>query len=100
MGHAIVVLARQRALREAKRQLHAQGFKPMYMPLPQIAAAADDYLAEHRAELIAEAKVIVDRWYAEGSSVVQNLEVLHKTRRLDLQGLSLCRNRERNGERK
>jgi hypothetical protein len=66
MGAAVAVLARQRAVKAAKHQLHARGLKPQYMPLPQIAAAAEDYLANHRAQLVAEAKQIIERWAAEG----------------------------------
>jgi hypothetical protein len=66
MGTAVMVLARQRAIKAAKHQLHARGLKPQYMPLPQIAAAADEYLALHRAELIAQARTIIERWAAEG----------------------------------
>ena len=36
------------------------------MPHREIIAAADAYLADHRAELIAEATPIVERWQAEG----------------------------------
>ena len=50
---AIMILARQRA---SKRQFQAQGLRPHHMPLREIALAADAYLAEHRAELLAEAK--------------------------------------------
>ena len=34
LGMAVMVLARQRAIKAAKRQFHAQGLKPQYMPLP------------------------------------------------------------------
>jgi hypothetical protein len=36
------------------------------MPHREIIAAADAYLADHRAELIAEATPIVEGWRAEG----------------------------------
>ena len=38
----------------------------MRMPHREIVAAANDYLATHRNELIAEAKQIVERLQAEG----------------------------------
>jgi len=60
-----MVLARQRAVKGAKRQFQAQGLKPQRMAWKEIAAAGDVYLANHR-ELIAEAKETVLRWYAEG----------------------------------
>jgi hypothetical protein len=47
---AAMILARQRA---SKRQFQAQGLRPHHMPLREIALAADAYLAEHRAELLA-----------------------------------------------
>jgi len=40
--------------------------KPQYMPRREIVALAEEYLAKHRAELIAEAREIVDQWQAEG----------------------------------
>jgi hypothetical protein len=50
-----MVLARERAVKGAKRQFQAQGLKPQRMAWKEIAAAGDVYLANHR-ELIAEAK--------------------------------------------
>jgi hypothetical protein len=59
-------LARQRAIKEAKRQLQAQGLRPSQFSHRDLVIRADQYLAEHRAELIAEAKEIVERWRQEG----------------------------------
>jgi hypothetical protein len=42
------------------------GLKPQYMPMREIVAIAEEYLAAHRAELVAEVRVIVDDWTAEG----------------------------------
>jgi hypothetical protein len=42
------------------------GLKPQYMPMREIVALAEEYLAAHRAVLAAEAKVVVDKWTAEG----------------------------------
>ena len=66
MGAAVMVLARQRAIKAVKRGLQARGLRPHHMPHREIIAAADAYLADHRAELIAEATPIVERWWAEG----------------------------------
>jgi hypothetical protein len=66
MGRAVMVLAQQAAIKATRRELHARSLKPQYMFPREIAAMADDYLAKHRAELIAEAVAIVDRWQAEG----------------------------------
>ena len=63
---AVAVLARQRAIAAVKAALQRQGLKPQYMPRREIVAAANEYLAEHRAELINEAREIVERWQAEG----------------------------------
>ena len=66
MSAAIMTLAQRSAIKAAKHQLRAQGLKPQHMARREITAAANDYLAKHRAELIAEAKAIVDHWHAEG----------------------------------
>lgn len=62
---ATMALARQRAIKAAKLQFQRQGLKPAQMARRVIVAAAKDYLGNH-PELIAEAKVIVERWLAEG----------------------------------
>jgi hypothetical protein len=66
MGHAVIVLARQSAIKAVKRQLQAQGLRPQLMAYREIVAAANEYLANHRDELIPQAKAIVERWKAEG----------------------------------
>jgi hypothetical protein len=66
MGMAVNVLARQAALKAAKRQLQAQGLKPTHFSHRDLIIRAEQYLAEHREELIAEAREIVARWEAEG----------------------------------
>lgn len=50
---AIMILAPAASI---KAPLQAQGLRPHHMPLREIALAADAYLAEHRAEVLAEAK--------------------------------------------
>jgi hypothetical protein len=66
MRAAVAVLAQRSAIKEVKRQFRAQGFKPQRMTHREIVAAANDYLAKHRTELVNEAKEIVGRWLAEG----------------------------------
>jgi hypothetical protein len=66
MGMATNVLALQAALKATKRQLQAQGQKPNHFPLRELRGRAEAYLSDHRAELIAEAKVVVDRWRSQG----------------------------------
>jgi hypothetical protein len=66
MSTATIVLARLKAIKAAKHQLHAQGHKPDRMHRYEIVAVGEAYLAAHRAELIAEARQIIERWQAEG----------------------------------
>jgi hypothetical protein len=53
---AVATLARQAAIKAVKRQLQAQGIKLYSLSAKDIRVLADDYLAQHRARLIAEAK--------------------------------------------
>ena len=62
----IAVLARRIAISAVKRQLQAQGMKVGVMPAREISLRAEQYLATHRASLIAEATATVERWAAEG----------------------------------
>jgi hypothetical protein len=66
MGMAVNVLARQAAIKATKRQLQAQGLKPTHFSHRDLVIRAEQYLAEHREELIAEAREIVARWEREG----------------------------------
>jgi hypothetical protein len=66
LGFAVVVLARQQAIKAVKQQMRSQGLKLPHIEHKIIVAAADEYLANHRSELIADARAIVDRWHAEG----------------------------------
>jgi hypothetical protein len=89
-AQAVSVLAKRRAIAATKKRLRGMGLKPQYMPLREIVALAEEYLAAHRAVLVAEARPIVDRWTAEGffgkraARSVQHLQHLHKARRPDL----------------
>jgi hypothetical protein len=82
MGMAVNVLARQAALKAAKRQLQAQGLKPTHFSHRDLRVRAEAYLADHRAELIAEAREIVERWRVEG--VFGKRGGVHFTRRASL----------------
>ena len=66
MGMAVNVLALQRAMNLTKRQLQAQGLEPSHFSHRDLRVRAEAYLTAHREELIAEAKVVVDRWQREG----------------------------------
>jgi hypothetical protein len=66
MGMAVNVLALQRAMNLTKRQLQAQGRRPTHFSHRELTLQAEACLAEHRAELIADAREIVARWQAEG----------------------------------
>jgi hypothetical protein len=65
MSLAVMVLAREAAIKAAKLQFQAQGLKPQYIAHRIIVEAADAYLRDH-SELFAEAKETVLRWYAQG----------------------------------
>ena len=58
--------ARQVAMNLAKRQLQAQGFRLSQFSHREIVFRADLYLADHRAELIADAALVVERWVWKG----------------------------------
>jgi hypothetical protein len=66
MSAAVFTLAKREALKAIKRQMHAEGLRLSQIPLKVIGEAATEYLAQHRSELIADAKAIVERWNAEG----------------------------------
>jgi hypothetical protein len=66
MSLATNALALQRAIKAAKHQLSAQGLRPSHFSHRELVIRAEQYLAEHREELIAEAREIVERWQAEG----------------------------------
>jgi hypothetical protein len=59
-------IARQRAIKEAKAKLQAQGLRVSQFSQRDLVTRADAYLAAHREELIAESKEIVERWRVEG----------------------------------
>jgi hypothetical protein len=66
MSLATNTLALQRAMKAAKAGLQAQRLRPSHFSHRDLVIRAEQYLAQHRAELIAEATQIVERWQAEG----------------------------------
>jgi hypothetical protein len=107
----IAVLARQAAIKAVKHQMQRRGPRVTHFPLREIHIAADDYLRDHRDELIAQT------WeFARGSPALwamyekeqrkrqqlrdRNSANLHNARRPDLQGHSPCSTYVQNGDRK
>jgi glutamate racemase len=67
MSRAVMVLARQAAIKQVKAAIRRQGRRKVWqIAYREIVALAEDYLAANSAKLIAEAKAMVDRWHAEG----------------------------------
>jgi hypothetical protein len=60
---AIWTLAQRRARHVVKAELHKQGVRLVEVAAKEISSWAQVYLEDHAAELIAEAKAIVDRWH-------------------------------------
>jgi hypothetical protein len=59
---AVMVLARRSATKAVKARLKAQGVNLSYVPARDIAALGRDYLAEHRAFFVVEAKQAIATW--------------------------------------
>jgi hypothetical protein len=59
---AVAVLARRSATKAVKARLKAQGVNLSYVPARDINALARDYLAEHRAFFVVEAKQAIATW--------------------------------------
>jgi hypothetical protein len=73
---------RQVAMNHAKRKLQAQGLSVSAFTHRELVLKAEEYLAQHREELIADARKIVARWQAEG--VFGKRGGIHFTRRASL----------------
>jgi hypothetical protein len=69
-------------MKAAKHQLSAQGLRPSHFSHRELVIRAQQYLDQHRAELIAEAKAIVEHWQAAG--VFGKRGGIHFTRRARL----------------
>jgi hypothetical protein len=59
-------LALQAALNATKLRLRAKGFRVSDFTRKELVAHAEIYLADHREELIANAKIVVAGWAASG----------------------------------
>ncbi len=59
---AVMVLARRSATKAVKARLKAQGVNLSRVPFRDINALARDYLAEHRAFFVVEAKQAIATW--------------------------------------
>ena len=104
---AVAVLARQAAIKATKAELRAKGLKLSNFTHRDIVVLAEEYLAEHREELVAEAIVIAKRWQAEDERrrearrqrrlLERNSRVVHSARKPDPQGLSVCESHDQNG---
>ena len=66
MHHAAVTLAMMRARQCIKDALRRQGRKLSLVPSAEITAMAKVHSAAHRDALMAEARVIVEQWMADG----------------------------------
>jgi hypothetical protein len=66
MSLATNVRAKQIALNHAKDQLRRQGLRVSQFSRRDLMVRAEQYLAEHRAELIEDAKADVERWRLQG----------------------------------
>jgi hypothetical protein len=103
LARAAITLAQHKAKAEVKLALRRAGKKLAQVPTRELTRMAQAYLASH-PELIDEARPIVEQWRVEGffgkraARAAQNSTNLHKSRRADLQRLSLCKCQVQNGE--
>ena len=79
MSLATNTLALQRAMKAAKAKLQAQGLRVSQFSHRDLVIRAEQYLAEHREELTAEAKEIVERWRLQGFFGKRARDAVHKT---------------------
>jgi hypothetical protein len=59
---AVMVLAKRSARKAIEARLKGQGVNVMHVLLPEIMALTNDYLAEHRAFFVVEAKQAIATW--------------------------------------
>jgi hypothetical protein len=103
MTSAVACLARQQAIKAVKHQLRARGLKVYSFAHREIIVLANEYAEAHRAELIEEAKPIVEQWRREGffgkpaARDAHNLRVMSKEEKPALQGLLLNETHAENG---
>jgi hypothetical protein len=66
LRHAAYTLALQAALKATKRKLRGHGVKVNQIPMRDLRALAEAYLAQHREALLADASELVEQWRLEG----------------------------------
>jgi hypothetical protein len=105
LAQAAICLAHREAQAAVKREIQRQGRRKLsQIAHREIVAMANEYLAEHRVELIAEAKAIVEEWRGEGffgkraaRELERNSQVTSKEERTATQGLLLNESHAQNG---
>jgi hypothetical protein len=85
---AVVILARQSAIRAVRRRIQKEGKIKEPLPLSTLSRLANEWLHCH-PELLLEA--------AQSDIVLQMSTLPHRKRRPAAQGLPLCKSHERNG---
>ena len=71
--------ARQVAMNHAKRKLQAQGLSVSAFTHRELVLKAEEYLAQHREELIADAKADVELWRQRGIFAKRARDAVHIT---------------------
>jgi hypothetical protein len=66
MKSTVFTRALQRAKTAVKRELQAKGLKLAQYSCRELTLMAEQYLTQHREELITEAMATVERWTADG----------------------------------
>jgi hypothetical protein len=74
--------ARQVAMNHAKRRVQAEGLKISEFSHAQLKVRAEAYFADHRAELLADAAVDVERWRRKGLFGKRARDAVHITTNL------------------
>jgi hypothetical protein len=66
LRHAAYTISLQAALKATKRRLQSQGLRVNQIPMRDLRALAEAYLAQHREALLADASELVEQWRLEG----------------------------------
>ena len=93
----VITIAHSRARDAVKRELKGRGLKVSHFSAKQISILAEEYFAEHGAELLPDAITTVERWRAQGylgkraqRCFVQNLQLTHRPSAAAGQAEVLC----------
>jgi hypothetical protein len=93
----VITIAHSRARDAVKRELQGRGLKVSHFSAKQISILAEEYFAQHGAELLPEAITTVERMRAQGHLgkraqrvFVQNLQLTHRAPRPEPQAQVLC----------